>query len=86
MCLCEDEGLINDPLVEACKCIGSVQYIHFRCLEMWLQSKCIRKVKNNIKFIKIHDQIICELCNQKFKMNFKNQLNNPLEVNLVKIP
>ena len=53
ICLCEDEGLIDDPLVVPCKCSGSVKYIHFKCLEKWLQSKCIKKIKNNIKFIKL---------------------------------
>lgn len=70
ICLCEDEGIPDDPLVEPCRCSGSIKCVHFQCLERWMQSKCVRKQKNNIKFIKPQNNQLCELCNTQLTCSF----------------
>ena len=41
-CLCEDNEADN-PLINACKCSGTMKYIHIDCLKNWLKSKILSK-------------------------------------------
>ena len=45
ICLSEEDplGYYDDPLVQPCKCSGSMKYIHINCLKQWLNTKsCIK--------------------------------------------
>lgn len=53
----------NNPIINVCKCHGSVGYIHLNCLKTWLDSKLITKV---YAFLIVHSfkDLKCEICNQ----------------------
>jgi hypothetical protein len=34
ICLCEDNEMTN-PLINPCKCSGTMKYIHLQCLKQW---------------------------------------------------
>lgn len=33
----------DNPIIGSCKCAGSIKYIHFNCLKLWLESKVSKK-------------------------------------------
>lgn len=33
----------DNPLIGACRCDGSIKFIHFKCVKMWLQTKVTKK-------------------------------------------
>ena len=35
ICLCEDDDDMN-PMMTPCSCMGSVRFIHYLCLQQWL--------------------------------------------------
>jgi hypothetical protein len=37
----------DNPKVNACKCDGSVKYVHFLCLKRWLETKMTMKQSEN---------------------------------------
>lgn len=39
VCLCEDEVPISDPLLTLCICSGSMQWIHLKCLRVWMKGR-----------------------------------------------
>ena len=74
ICLCEDNSIEN-PLINPCKCIGSVKYIHLECLKTWLSSKILCK-KFNYLIVYSLRYIECEIC--KYKICEKVKVNNKL--------
>ena len=71
ICYGEEDIILehDNPLVQPCKCSGSLKYIHLNCLKQWLNTKSITKVESNnnnnysIFFVK---KIECEICKTKF--------------------
>ncbi len=59
----------DNPKVKACKCAGSVKYIHFNCLKQWLQSKMTKKETENHHTLS-WKQFECELCKMHFAYSF----------------
>ena len=57
----------DNPLVQPCKCSGSLKYIHLNCLKQWLNTKSCIKIEsnNNFSFFLIKP-VECELCKTKF--------------------
>jgi len=69
ICLSEEDplGYYDDPLVQPCKCSGSMKYIHINCLKQWLNTKSCLKIENNRNFsFFLIKPVICELCQAKF--------------------
>ena len=69
ICLSEEDPLnyYDDPLVQPCKCSGSMKYIHINCLKQWLNTKSCIKIENNHYFsFFLIKPVICELCQTKF--------------------
>lgn len=88
MCrICYGEEDITDffnPLVQPCKCSGSLKYIHLNCLKKWLNTKSCKKINsNNIFSIFIVKQIQCEICQEKFPdyVKHKDSLYEILDFN-----
>ena len=42
-----NEQTKENPLLNSCKCDGSVRFIHFECLKFWLKQKMTRKEESN---------------------------------------
>ncbi|XP_072359955.1 uncharacterized protein [Scyliorhinus torazame] len=58
-------GTPLNPLLEPCKCVGSLQYVHHDCLKKWLQAKIISGAD-------LATVTTCELCKQTLKLDFDN--------------
>ena len=41
---------IENPLISPCKCSGSMQYIHYKCLKHFIDIKMQKKIDENFKF------------------------------------
>ncbi|XP_058634139.1 E3 ubiquitin-protein ligase MARCH7 isoform X1 [Onychostoma macrolepis] len=59
------EQLSSNPLIEPCKCTGSLQYVHQDCIKKWLRSKI--SSGSNLEAI-----TTCELCKEKLHLNIEN--------------
>lgn len=60
ICL-SDEETMDNLLISPCHCDGSVKFIHFRCLQEWMKSKCEVKTKGCITRCVLY-RLECELC------------------------
>lgn len=74
------EGENDKDLISPCDCKGSCEYVHFECLQTWIQSK-VRKQENRLVSIYTLSKLQCELCKKdlpnKIKMdNKENSLIN----------
>lgn len=68
ICFSED-NLKENPLLNICKCIGSVRYVHKNCLQEWIKTKL--KSKQNINFYYINwKKMICEICKSQYNCNY----------------
>ena len=51
----------DNPFITPCKCSGSMQFIHIRCLQQWLKCKLqIKQTYCSISFV--WKSFECELC------------------------
>lgn len=60
----------QNPLFAACKCNGGIRYIHFFCLQEWLNTKRMVKVQRNITTY-YYKSFECELCKTAYPLIFK---------------
>ena len=66
ICYMEEDSDLKNPLVQPCKCSGSMKYIHLNCLKQWLFTKsCTRLEKKKNFSIFIIKPVECELCKTK---------------------
>ena len=42
ICYCSN-STVNNPLINVCKCKGSMEYIHYKCLKEWIDSKILKE-------------------------------------------
>ena len=98
ICYMEEEPDSKNPLVQPCKCSGSMKYIHLNCLKQWLFTKsCTRLEKNknfSIFIIKVGE---CEVCKTKLPdfvmhnnklyelLNFSSEFENHLTIESITI-
>lgn len=70
-----------NPLISPCKCTGTISCIHLKCLRVWLESKCTRKVHRKHVVVKFK-KVDCELCKMTFpyKITYNNQIIDIVEV------
>ena len=59
----------DNPKVQACKCTGSVKYVHFFCLQKWLETKMQTKQTDNHHTLS-WKQFQCEICMQHLAYSF----------------
>ena len=64
ICLGEEEDAA-DPLVNPCKCAGSMGHIHLGCLREWLNSKRSKKESDAVRTY-CWKSLECELCKERF--------------------
>ncbi|KAL3993160.1 intelectin [Sarotherodon galilaeus] len=55
----------SNPLIQPCRCTGSLQYVHQECIKRWLLSKIGSGA--NLEGI-----TTCELCKEKLRLNIDN--------------
>ncbi|XP_033972642.1 E3 ubiquitin-protein ligase MARCH7 [Trematomus bernacchii] len=59
------EEVATNPLIQPCRCIGSLQFVHQDCIKRWLRSKI--GSGTNLEAI-----ATCELCKEKLRLNIDN--------------
>ncbi|XP_073320171.1 E3 ubiquitin-protein ligase MARCHF7 isoform X2 [Pagrus major] len=59
------EESASNPLIQPCRCTGSLQYVHQDCIKRWLRSKI--GSGTNLEGI-----TTCELCKEKLRLNIDN--------------
>uniref|UniRef100_H3C6H5 RING-type E3 ubiquitin transferase n=1 Tax=Tetraodon nigroviridis TaxID=99883 RepID=H3C6H5_TETNG len=59
------EDSASNPLIQPCRCTGSLQYVHQDCIKRWLCSKI--SSATNLEAI-----TTCELCKEKLHLNIDN--------------
>lgn len=64
-----DENTSADPLINPCKCSGSMKWIHLECLRKWLINK-IEIVEDEVIRIYAWKDLNCELCKSSLKSSF----------------
>jgi len=64
ICLYEKSEEEDDPLISPCHCIGSVKYVHLKCIQNWIKSKLNMEQNRNIITI-LWKNLNCELCKEK---------------------
>ena len=69
ICLNESNTL-EDPLLSPCKCSGSLKFVHFKCLQIWIQSRLHLDKNNGIVSIE-WTGLSCELCKTSFPLSFQ---------------
>ncbi|KAJ8350213.1 hypothetical protein SKAU_G00253430 [Synaphobranchus kaupii] len=64
ICQMREESPSN-PLLEPCRCTGSLQYVHQDCMKKWLRSK----ISSGSSLDAV---TTCELCKEKLHLNIEN--------------
>lgn len=64
----------ENPLLNSCKCDGSVRFIHFECLKFWLKQKMAKKEEDNL-ISYMWKQFECEICKTPYPYVFKSNGN-----------
>lgn len=59
----------ENPLICACKCSGSIRFIHFQCVKMWLQTKVTKKEGPGHCTLNWKN-FECELCKKAYPYTF----------------
>ena len=75
ICLYDKSDEDNDPLISPCNCIGSVKYVHLKCMQNWVKSKLNMQENTNIVTI-FWRNLQCELCKTKLPINFNHNGEN----------
>ena len=66
ICYMEEEDGFEDPLVQPCKCSGSLKYIHLKCLKHWIFTRSCMKVESNeYCSVFVFKEVECEICKTK---------------------
>ena len=50
ICYTEEDSDSKNPLVQPCKCSGSMKYIHLNCLKQWLFTKSCTRLEKKQNF------------------------------------
>ncbi|KAK2197431.1 bifunctional Forkhead-associated (FHA) domain/Zinc finger [Babesia duncani] len=82
ICLSEDIS-IEDRLICACECKGSIKYVHVACLQKWINSKWdVRDTGQTPQMVFIRE-VNCELCKARFPCYIRY---NDEVIQIVKFP
>jgi hypothetical protein len=84
ICFVEDQ--FDDPLISICKCSGSIEGLHVKCLQSWILSKITTSGESSVmKFLR---SIHCELCREKlpFIVKVENVVYDMLKGHKPKVP
>jgi hypothetical protein len=64
-----EESEKEDPLISPCKCSGTMQYVHLKCLRQWLSRNENKKVAPHVTSY-TWKAFHCELCKAKLEDHF----------------
>ena len=73
ICYIEEENKEN-PLLQPCKCSGSMKFIHLSCLKQWISTRsCLKIDETENCSVYIIKPVECELCKTKFPDYIKHE-------------
>jgi len=75
ICLYDKSEEEHDPLISPCNCIGSVKFVHLKCMQNWVKSKLNMQQNKNIVTI-FWKNLQCELCKTSLPINFQHNGEN----------
>ena len=80
ICYSGDSNL-NNPLISPCKCIGSMQFIHYKCLKQCIEAKIQKKEDENFKFY-FWNNFECEICKMEYPkyLKYKNTILHMVDI------
>jgi len=65
----------GNPLISSCQCAGSVRFIHYNCLKIWLDAK--KNMKQGENFTSIFwKSFECEICKKAYPLMIKSNDKN----------
>jgi RING-variant domain len=67
-----DTILTENPLLNICKCDGSLKYVHLLCIQSWLTSKLHLKQNNGVLSV-LWQGLSCELCKAPLPLQSKTE-------------
>ena len=82
ICLLDGSGGDEDPLVQACACRGSIQYVHLGCLRYWINGRLC--LSDSSKHAYLFRQLACELCKTNYPVEIA--MRDGAKVPLVPMP
>ena len=66
ICYLEEESPEENPLVQPCKCSGSLKYIHLKCLKHWIMTRSCQKIEEgDFCNVFLFKEVECEICKAK---------------------
>ena len=66
ICYLEEESPDENPLVQPCKCSGSLKYIHLKCLKHWIMTRSCQKIEEgDFCTVFLFKEVECEICKAK---------------------
>ncbi|CAD8094575.1 unnamed protein product [Paramecium sonneborni] len=68
---CSSQKNPKNPLLNPCKCSGSIKYIHLECLKTWLRMKLENRQSDNC-IVYLWKNLECELCKYNYPPKFKS--------------
>jgi len=71
ICLSENNEK-DDPLISPCKCAGSLQYVHLKCLQEWVKSRLNLLENKNMILTITWKNLNCELCKSLLPFSVKH--------------
>jgi len=60
----------ENPIIGSCRCDGSIKYIHFNCLKLWLDSQVSKKNDTDCHSTLNWKKFECELCKLSYPYTF----------------
>ncbi|EGR30176.1 hypothetical protein IMG5_139130 [Ichthyophthirius multifiliis] len=72
ICLSEQQEAEN-PLVNPCKCTGSMKFVHIQCIQYWVRSKLQNNYSNPNCIVLLTKFFECELCKTKYPPKFNSE-------------
>ena len=65
ICYGEEEEK-EDPLVQPCQCLGSLKFIHLKCLKHWINTRsCVKVDESECCTVFLFKETECEICKAK---------------------
>ena len=62
ICLCDNcDDQKNNPIIQPCKCIGTMKYVHLECFKCWIKKQVLIKHSDNL-ISYYWKKLQCELC------------------------
>jgi hypothetical protein len=71
----------ENPLLNSCRCAGSVRFIHYECLKFWLKQKMAKK-ENEHLISYTWKEFECEICKKPYPYVFRS---NGIQYRLVDV-